>query len=218
MRIPHKSARGFSILETMIAMVVLSIGLVGALGALQQGAVESRLGQNRQVKMMLADAAIQRMKLQEKDSFFAGCSSGSSCGPGSCWVGTTCTPNTMPAQPTSDITAVAVGVLPWVRDPTPAGDPLDFSLGAYFNILPDGTITQVTIAGNPPCNSALLPQGTICREVYTHRDGPFGAGVGTFLPAGARSATVWVRVTRKTAPLDPAPAEVDILLNQVVIQ
>ena len=69
MRTPSLSARGFSILETMIAMVVLSVGLVGALGALQRGAVESRLGQNRQAKTMLADAAIQRIKLPHQADF-----------------------------------------------------------------------------------------------------------------------------------------------------
>lgn len=198
MRNPFLRAPGFSILETMIAMVVLSIGLIGALAALQRGATESRLGQTRQVKLMLAEAALQRVKLQNKSAFFTG----------------------LPAQPTVDIKTLAVGTAPWVSDPTSSADPNDFSQGAFFNILPDGTITRAAVVG--PCTAATVPVGTICREVFTHTGGPYHAtnvAVPTVsFPAGAQLATVWVRVSRKTSATDPLAAEIDVILNQVVAQ
>jgi prepilin-type N-terminal cleavage/methylation domain-containing protein len=195
---PH-SARGFSIIETMVAMVVLAISLLGTLGALNRGATESRLGQTRQMKMMLADAALQRIKLQDKNTFFAG----------------------LPAQPTVNLSSLAVGASPWVQDPTSNGDPLDFSVGAYFNIQPDGTLVKLNIAGNPPCTDALVVVGTICREVYTHLGAPYNATnatLGAALPTGARIATAWVRVSRKTSATSRLDAEVDVLLNTVVVQ
>ena len=204
-------ARGFSILETMIAMVVLGIGLVGALAALQRGATESRLGQTRQMKMMLAEAALQRVKLQNKNDYFTG----------------------LAAQPTSDITLLAVGTSPWVTDPSVTVDVNDFSQGAYFNILPDGTVVPITtIAAGTACNAAAIPAGTICREVFTHLNGPYHATNvwapgstatvnSSAIPTATRVATNWVRVTRKkaaTAAAERLDAEVDVLLYQVVVQ
>ena len=179
-----------------MSLAVLSIGLTGALTAFQAGAREARLGQTRQMKLMLADAAIQRVRLQDKANFFAG----------------------LPARPVTNIANVAVGAAPWTRDAPPvSGDPLDFSQGAYFKILPDGTLTRVSVAGNPPCSDPLVLPGTICREVYVHRNGPFGStDVTSQLPAGSSAATVWVRVTTKRVA-SQLP-EVDVVLNQVVVR
>jgi prepilin-type N-terminal cleavage/methylation domain-containing protein len=208
MRTLPASTRGFSILETMIAMVVLGIGLVGALAALQRGATESRLGQTRQMKMMLAESALQRVKLQDKRTLFAG----------------------LPAQPTTNIANLAVGTSPWVPDPTTTTDPLDFSEGAYFNILPDGTVVPITtITAGTACNAAAVPLGTICREVYSHLNGPYDAtnvwAAGSTasvnssaIPSATQVATNWVRVTRKTSATDRLDAEVDVVLYQVVVQ
>lgn len=200
MRTPTRSVRGFSILEAMISMVVLAIGLVGALAALQRGATEARLGQNRQMKMMLADAALQRIRFMDKAALvFAA-----------------------PAQPTVNVLNLPLGAAPWVRDPTTTTDPLDFSQGAYFKILPDGTLTAVPVAGNPPCTDALVPVDTICREVIIHKDGPYSATNVAIpagaLPGGVRIATVWVRVSRKTSATSRLDTEVDVVLNQVVAQ
>lgn len=200
MRTPTQSVRGFTIVETMISMVVLGIGLIGALGALQRGATEARLGQNRQMKMMLADAALQRIRFMDKQTLY----------------------NAAAPQPSVDILALAVGASPWVQDPTSTTDPLDFSQGAYFNILPDGTITAVPVTGNPPCTDASVPVGTICREVLIHKGAPFHA-TNLTIPAGAipsasSVATAWVRVSRKTSATDRLDAEIDVVLNEVVIQ
>lgn len=179
-------------------MVILLVGLTGALGALQQGVLEARLGQNRQQKAMLADATLQRVKLQDKLTFFP----------------------TAGAAPTTDISTHAVGASPWGPDNCPAAgctDPLDFSMGAYFLIKPDGTITRdTTVPAGTSCGSAALPEGTVCREVYTHTGGPFGgSNISSAIP-GSQSATTWVRVTRKGSLT--LPAEVDIVMRQVVVQ
>jgi prepilin-type N-terminal cleavage/methylation domain-containing protein len=211
--------RGLSILETMIALVILGVGLLGVLGALERAAVESRLGQNRQQKVMLADATLQRFKLLEKTTFFAQAA----------------------ATPTVDPLGLAVGTAPWLADPTDltAAEPLDLSTGAYFNILPDGTITKLSLPGNPPCSA--VPQGVVCREILTHAGPPFGTGLpngaacgsntdcfsklcgggvcslgGGVTGLGTQVATTWVRVVRR--PSDTLPAEVDVTLNQVVVR
>lgn len=193
----HLSVRGFSILEALFAMVILTIGLTAALAALNRGAVESRLGQNRQAKTMLADASLQRLKMVPKNTYFSA----------------------LPVQPTSDITNVAVGAAPWVPDPTTSGDPNDLSLGAYFTVTPDGTIARaVGVPANTPCSAAAVTPGMICREVFTHTGGPFGGtNIAGALDAGFFGiATTWVRITRKPGP--NFPAEQDIVLREVVIQ
>lgn len=202
---PSKPMRGMSILEVMMAMVVLAIALTASLAAMQQGNVELRLGQTRQQKLMLAQAVLERERLIDKDVFF-----------------TPATP--IPAQPTSDITALAISAAPWVVDPVAASaDPNDLSTGAYFNITADGMITRATgIAANTPCNA--VPIGTICRETYTHLGLPYtsvGAnaawnGPSGTLTAGSRVATTWVRVTRR--PAANIPPEVDVIVNQVNVQ
>jgi prepilin-type N-terminal cleavage/methylation domain-containing protein len=204
------SRRGVSILEVMMAMVVLAIALVGSLAALQRGLTESRLGQNRQQKVMLADAALQRQRLMDKTTFFT-----STIEPDSSlrFVG-----SVFNARPGTDITAQPVGTGVWIVDPTTSGDPNDLSQGAYFNVLPDGTITRATgIAPGTKCN--VVPIGTVCREMYTHQGLPFGATdvmAAGRLPAGTNVATTWVRITRRMATTQPA--EVDIIMSQVIVQ
>ncbi|MFT3711744.1 MAG: prepilin-type N-terminal cleavage/methylation domain-containing protein [Archangium sp.] len=203
------SRRGVSILEVMMAMVVLAIALVGSLAALQRGLTESRLGQNRQQKVMLADATLQRQRLMDKTTFFNSTiepdSSTRFAGPG------------FNARPGLDITTQAVGTGVWVVDPTTSADPNDLSQGAYFNVLPDGTITRAAVTPGTKCN--LVPINTVCREMYTHQGLPFGAtdvmGAGR-LPAGTNVATTWVRITRRMATNQPA--EVDIIMSQVLVQ
>ena len=196
------SVHGFSILETMIAMVVLAISLLGTIGALNRGATESRLGQTRQMKMMLADAALQGIKLQDKNAFFNG----------------------LPAQPTVNLSSLAVGAAPWVLGPADSGDALDFSTGSYFNIQPDGTLVKLTaLAGSGACTPTnnLIPDGTICREVFTHLGAPYNATFTTFsgaLPTGSRIATAWVRITRKGSSTSRLDSEIDVLLNTMVVQ
>ncbi|MFZ5440912.1 MAG: hypothetical protein ACOZQL_12955 [Myxococcota bacterium] len=186
--------RGTSMIEVMVAGAVLLVGLVGVLAALQRAAVEARLGQNRQQKVMLADAVLQRIRLQDKNTFFNPVPA-------------------LPAQPAFDITKVQPGASPWKLDPTSNLDPMDLSMGAFFRILPDGTITPVSPAsiGNP-ANCGAVPVGYVCREVFTHLGAPLGSPGVT----ATSVATTWVRITRKTT--ENQPAETDVVMNQVVIQ
>lgn len=199
-----------------MATVVLVIALVGSLAALQHGLTESRLGQNRQAKVMLAESALERERLIDKTAFFTDTTvTGSST--------RFSAPPVFNARPGADITLVAPGTAPWVPDPTTSADPNDLSVGAYFNILPDGTITRAAVAGNPACNSAALPPGTICREMFTHQGLPFGATdltAGTHLGPTANVATTWVRIVRKpnNVGVTLLPPEIDIIMAQVVVQ
>jgi prepilin-type N-terminal cleavage/methylation domain-containing protein len=187
------SPRGVTLVEAMISLAVLGVGLLGAMGALQQAAVESRLAQTRQHKMMLADAALQRFRLQDKNAFFTA----------------------LPPQPLVDVTSLAVGVSPWVRDPTATTDLLDFSQGSYFKVLPDGTIEPVALPGSPGCDA--VPAGIVCRETFVHAGGPFnGTNIVSALPPGTRVATAWVRLSRRSSP--NLPVEVDVVMSQVVVQ
>lgn len=180
----------------MIAGAVLLVGLVGVLAAFQQAMIEARLGQNRQQKVMLADAVFQRTRFLDKMTFFTG----------------------LPARPvTNTMLTAPVGGGLWVPDPTINADPMDLSSGAYFNILPDGTITPIPPATIPTGTScAVVPPGTVCREVFTHLGAPFGAtNLNATLPS-TQVATVWVRITRRANANQPA--ESDVIMNQVVIQ
>jgi hypothetical protein len=187
------SARGVSIVEAMISLAVLGVALLTAIGALQYAALETRAGQNRQHKMMLADAALQRMKLQDKALFFS----------------------SLAPQPSVDVKGLAVGASPWARDTSVTADPYDFSQGSYFRILPDGTMSAVTLAGNPPCDA--VPEGIICREVLAHSGAPYlGTNIGAVLAPGSKVATAWVRIARRPSP--GQPVEADVVMSQVVVQ
>lgn len=186
-------ARGVSIVEAMISLAVLGVALLTAIGALQYAAMETRAGQNRQHKMMLADAALQRIKLQDKAAFFV----------------------SLAPQPALDVKGLAVGMAPWTRDTSVTVDPFDFSQGSYFKILPDGTMTAVTLAGNPPCDA--VPEGIICREIFAHSGGPYlGTNIGAALAPGTKVATAWVRIARRPSP--GLPVEADVVMSQVVVQ
>ena len=186
--------RGVSILEALIAMVVLLIGLVGALAAMQQGVIEARQGQNRQQKLVIADASLQRLRLQDKSNYFSMA--------------------TAIPRPSSNVKTIAVGTGPWVVDPL-VGDPLDFSTGAYFRIAPDGTITKdATVAAGTACNA--VPPGVVCREVLTHTGRPYTTFGDPAWPAGVQVATSWVRVSRR--PDANSPAEAEVTLHQVVVR
>jgi type II secretory pathway pseudopilin PulG len=203
--------RGATILETLIASVIIIFGLTAALAALLAAATESRLAQNRQSKMMLLDAAMQRFHLMNKLQLI----------------------QSLPITPiTANPRPLAVGVAPWVADPSPINDPsptnIDFSNGAYFNIAPDGTICRprATVVGNcpasaavpagTPCDSAAVPIGTFCREVVVSRGAPPGVPTPIVLPTGSQAMSVWVRVSRRTTPNQPP--EVDVQMMEVIIQ
>ncbi len=189
--------RGATILEALIAALVIAFGMVAMMAALLAAAQESRQGQNRQSKSALAEASLQRLHLAEK---------------GALYTAAGVMPGTSPAQ-------FAVGAAPWAPDPTFSADALDFSTGAYFDVLPDGTITRINSAADPRFSTPTptcdtVPVGVFCREVLLARGVPPGSGIA--LPAGSRPVTAWVRVSRRTS--GNLPPEIEATLYEVLVQ
>jgi type II secretory pathway pseudopilin PulG len=187
-----------SILEVMIAMVVLLIGMVASLAAMQQGMAERRQGQNRLQKLMLADAALQRLVMSDKDALFAMA------------VG----------APPNDPSTMPVGLAPWAPDDSVPVDAFDIGGGAYFDVFQDGTVigldsTSDSRFGSPNPRCHEVPVGVVCREILVHQGGVPG-GTPMVVPVGAQAVTIWVRLTRRTA--ETLPAEADVVLRQVVVR
>lgn len=169
--------RGSSLIEVLIAMMVLAFAATGAVGGIVFASRDVHDGQLFQVKRLLLEASTQRLWLAAK---------------GPLLVEAVPRPGTFP-------TDLQPGTAPWRADPSipVAGDPAS---GAYFKLSATGQVEPVTgIAAGTPCNDAALPEGTYCREVLVTqglpRDVP--AAASALLPAGARAMTVWTRVVRK---------------------
>jgi len=193
---------GFSLLEVMMALVVLLVALVGAVAGLIAGAQSFHDGQIRQSRMVLAEAKMQWLEMSLRSG--AGGSPppidsvafvGGSTGPMGSWLaaGTTGNPENN-----------AIGTSPWFPDPTPSTCPsgctnigaTNLSTGAYFNITADGTITHnTTVAANTTCDA--VPAGVYCREIYiakgmetTTWPSDTGAAITT------QPYTIWVRIAK----------------------
>ena len=171
-----KTRRGSSLIEVIVALAVLALAASGALTGLLAANNDLRQGQLRQYKMALVDATMQRMLLSNKTQLRAAAVP-------------------LPAPPPVQL---AIGANPWQPDTTAAiAD--DVSTGAYFRVLPNGEITHVTgIPPGTPCNSALLPEGSYCREVLLTTGMPVDLGTHAgIMPAAALPVTYWVRVARR---------------------
>lgn len=170
-----RPGRGFTLLEVMVALVVMIIASVGVVVGLMAASRELRVGQLRLHKATLLDASAQRIRLQNKVALTA--------------LGIA-PPSTPPAQQ-------AIGTGNWVKDPIPmaAGD---LSTGAFFRMLPNGEFTQLPDSTATDCAPASLPKDVYCRERMIVLGGPTAdAGLIT---AGGAIATVWFRVSRASEP------------------
>lgn len=178
--------RGFTLIEAMVSMAVLAIGLLGTFMGLVHAATVAREGQLRQFKSALVDAKIQQLLLIDKSQL----------------------PNLVGGVQTVATAVLAhrlgIGAAPWGIDPS-AGDfsvnmPGDLGSGSVFRVLPDGQIRP--IAGTfTSCTDVNIPAGAYCREVLLQGSLPLpitgNAPVQNSLNAtGARSFTLWVRVSR----------------------
>lgn len=174
--------RGFTLLEAIVALGILAIAILGSFAGVVYASRDLREGQLRQYKMILVDATAQRSLLGDKSS----------------WSLLAVAPGTPP-------NALPIGAAPWTVDPSPisGGDGVDAGIGdvgtgAYFTILPNGTMTRVTPKSPVPCDDPSLPDGTFCRELMLTTGLPSVDG-GIPIP-GSQQVTQWIRVSRKGDP------------------
>lgn len=192
-RLRPAPARGSSLLEVLIAMVVLALAAAGAVMGLLAASRDVRDGQLFQVKRLLLEARTQRLWLASKAPLL---------------LLAVERPATLPTE-------LEPGTAPWAADPTPpvAGDP---GSGAYFQLSPTGEVEPLTgITAGTACNDPALPDGSYCREVLVTRGLPLEVtgGAANVLPAGSQPVTVWTRVVRKGDTAERAVAH-----NEVFVQ
>ncbi len=68
LRLTQRSAAGFTLLETTIALAILALAALGTLAAINHSNIELRQGELRMTKAALADEAMQRQRLAPKSS------------------------------------------------------------------------------------------------------------------------------------------------------
>lgn len=189
----RRGARGSSILEVLIAMVVLAMAAAGAVAGMLSASRNVRDGQLYQGKRLLAEARTQRLWLADKSALIR---------------------DAVP-YPASKPEDIPVGTTPWKVDTTAAvaGDP---GSGAYFELDSTGTLKPATgIAAGTACNATAVPRGTYCREVLVTRGlkGGVMPASNSALPPGSSAITVWTRVWRKGE--DPSSA---VVHSEVFVQ
>jgi prepilin-type N-terminal cleavage/methylation domain-containing protein len=174
--------RGFTLLETTIAMAILAMAALGTLSAINTSNLELRRGQLRIYFGTLADVTLQRMKLPNLTS---GVQSN----------GIPFSRGTLVAPPAGGPQSLAIGASPWLPDSSAVVDDNDLSTGAYFRVLPSGEITHAKdVKGTPDC--ASVPSDVVCREVLT-TSGIGDSDCKSGCPVAQGTAyTVWVRVSR----------------------
>jgi prepilin-type N-terminal cleavage/methylation domain-containing protein len=194
------AARGFTLVETMVASTILGVSLVGTLVALTTASQQLKDSAIRQYRGELVDASLQRFQLENKLVNAGGYFNGTAPLASAPTLAATCS---------APCNTLAIGT--WLPDPTQntgfvAGD---ISTGAYFIVRVDGEIQQLNatsvpaVATGTPCSA--VPPGVFCREVlFTRSSGPIvsagvtWAGVWPPPPLATTSAsyTVWVRVSK----------------------
>lgn len=180
---------GFTLLETLVALAILSVAMLGAFAGVIYASTDLRQGQIRQYKVLLLEAKSQRVTLSDKIVLLSQAQ----------------VPPTQPPDQT------AVGSAPWQVDRSAIVSD-DLATGSYFTILPNGDIQQLSLGGSSvPCNDSSLPDGTYCRELLLTQGLPPGGSA--LLPAPARSFTQWIRVSRKGEPLAAA-----VVQRKVIVQ
>ncbi len=187
---------GFTLLETMIALAILAGALVGTLAGFIDAGVQLKEAPMRNTKAILLDAKVQRLLLTNKAELTSYTSA---------WA--------------PDPTQATVNA---INNPTPRPVPdpsIDFSIGAFFTILPNGEITQLNVLAGTACSSTSVPNGAYCREVMLTAGMPNGATLPAN-PAWASLAglatpqTLWIRIYRKGQD----PVKYGNLQRQVFLQ
>ncbi len=187
-----------------MALVVLLVALVGALGGLIAAAHEFHDGQVRQAKMALVEAKSQRLMMASRGgSLFTGAGQASSY-----------------PQPNSPET-YAKGTSPWVIDPDASICPsgcattasTDLSTGAFFDITPDGKIVHNPGTWSDCAAAATAAPSVYCREIAVLQ----GLEDTAFTPGGSpqgvgshQAYTIWIRVSRGSESLSQAVIQRDV--------
>jgi prepilin-type N-terminal cleavage/methylation domain-containing protein len=192
------ASRGFTLIEVLVASLVLAIGIVGAILGLISAAKELRYGELRQVAGALAEAKSQALISTNK-----------------LWLASAPPPYTNPLPGCSTaIEALSPGTAPWVLDPTSAsGVANDLAEGAFFKVLPNGQVSSVssTDGGWTSCASAI-PTGMYCREVALCQ-GMIDGGIPSIIAAGGTPYTYLTRVSRAGDPLTSAVINLDVFVE-----
>jgi|GEM_PF-1732482 len=190
-------AAGFTLIEVLIALMIVATGSVGALLALlhAQGALHD--GQVRQSKMVLIDAKAQRLSLLDKALLQSGKAG--------------MVPVAQP-EPLPGLETRVAGSGSWILDPTAptvaastTDGVADLGTGTYFRLEGSGKIRYATtVAANTAC--ADVPAQVYCREILVTLGLPMAVGTisagGTslgdntaILATNAKTYTIWTRVS-----------------------
>ncbi len=191
-----RRSSGFTLIEVMIALVVLALGIVGSLIAVLAAGKELKEGQTRQVRSLLGDASARRFMLASKI-------------PNSTFL--TPPPPALTAACPTPCSNLAISAAPWALDTTPivAGD---LSTGAYFRVFKNGEIERIDGSTNPavvagtPCSA--VPRTIYCRELMVTRSpapivtarsvwtAAWPPPASPAVPATSSIYTVWIRIAK----------------------
>jgi len=195
--------RGFTLIEAVIAMAILAFALLGTLSGLIEAARIAREGQFRQYKTALVEAKMQRLLLADKGvlpSLVGGLQT---------------------VTPLLRVQTLAIAGGPWLIDPSlpdPSSIPIngtlpgDLGTGSVFRVLPNGEIRPIP-GTFLSCADPAIPVGAYCREVLLHdrlmlpSSGPNTLVQSNLDAVNARSATLWIRVSRIGEPPSLAVVE-----------
>ncbi len=161
---------GFTLIEVICSIAVLTIAGLGGLQALLMASQNLAQGRFQDIKGELAEAHSQAMLLENRNSILAMMTP--VVAPWS-W--------TPPALP-------ALGSGPWVVDPG----------GAYFRANTAGIVTPVTGITNTSntCGDSGIPPGTICREMMITQGAPQTYGSWEVAGANPSWGTMYALYTR----------------------
>ena len=147
------SQPGFSLIESLVALVVLSVGMVGIAALQVQGLGAGRTAQLRTLAVNLAADMADRIRANRSgQSEYAGIASVSDCDPGSAG-GADCTPAAVAAQDLAEWTQEVATALPNGEGAVrfDATTPPSFTIRVSWDEVGTGNVTHqmvVLIAGS----------------------------------------------------------------------
>jgi len=192
-----RRSSGFTLIEVMIALVVLALGIVGSLIAVLAAGKELKEGQTRQVRSLLGDASARRFMLASKL-------------PGSA-LQVAADASLLTTVCPTPCTGLPIGAAPWTLDNTTFATG-DLATGQYFRVFKNGEIEQITatttpaVAAGTPCDA--VPRTIYCREfMITRSPAPIVTAKSTWtaawppaalaaVPVDANIYTVWIRLVK----------------------